>query len=110
MSVAESKIAGIVKALSSLEDDIDSLNARVSEVQKSISSKTQSELTALGEKTREMATLEAESIISAAKSGAESEAARIAQAGESRLAETQSAIDANFDSAVAIVVSTVLKA
>jgi len=110
MSVAESKVTGIVKALSSLEDDIDSLNARVSEVQKSISSRTQSELDALGQKTREMATQEAESVISAARSRAESEAAQIAQAGESQLSETRSRIDASFDEAVEIVVSTVLKA
>ncbi len=110
MSVAESRVAGIVKALSSLEDDLDSLNARISDVQKSINSKTQSELTALREKTREMATLEAESTINAAKSRAESEAAQIAQDGESRLVKTQSAIDTSFDEAVEIVVSTVLKA
>ncbi len=110
MSVAESKVTGIVKALSSLEEDIDSLNARVSEVQKSISSATQSELAALRQKTRDMATREAESIINAAKSRAESEASQIAQAGQSRLSETQSKIDASFDEAVATVVSTVLKA
>lgn len=110
MSVAESKVTGIVKALSSLEDDIDSLNARVSEVQKSISSRTQSELDALRQKTRDMATREAESVIGAARSRAESEAAQIAQAGESRLSETRSRIDASFDEAVEIVVSTVLKA
>lgn len=110
MSVAESKVTGIVKALSSLEDDIDSLNSRVSEVQKTINSKTQSELTSLKQKTQEMATQEAESIINAAKSKAEAEAAKIAQEGQSKLSDTQSKIDASFDEAVDIVVSTVLKA
>ncbi len=110
MSVAESKVSGIVKALSSLEDDIDSLNSRVSEVQKNISAKTQSELVVLADKVKEMATLEAESIINAAKSKAETEAARIAQEGEATLTETQSKIDASFDEAIDIVVSTVLKA
>ena len=110
MSVAESKVSGIVKALSSLEDDIDSLNSRVSEVQKNINVKTQSELGVLMEKTKEMATHEAESIINAAKSKAETEATRIVQEGESNLTETQSKIDASFDEAIEIVVSTVLKA
>ncbi len=110
MSAAESRVTGIVKALSSLEGDIDSLNARISEVQKSINSATQSELATLRQKTREMATREAESIIDAAKSRAESEASQIAQAGQSRLSETRSKIDASFDEAVGIVVSTVLKA
>lgn len=110
MSVTESKVTSIVKELSALEDGIDSLNSRVSEIQKTINAKTQSELAALREKTGEMAAVEAESIINAAKSKAAAEAARIAQEGESKLAEVQSTIDASFDEAVDIVVSTVLKA
>lgn len=109
MSIAESKVTGIVKALSELENDIDSLNSRVSEVQKNINAKTQSELVVLMDKTREMATREAESIITAAKSKAETEAERIKQEGKTNLAQTQSKIDANFDEAIEIVVSTVLK-
>lgn len=110
MSIAESKVTSIVNALSALEDDIDSLNSSVSEVQKGINTKTQAELVTLMEKTKEMATKEAESIITAAKSKAEGEAARITQEGQSVLTKIQSQIDANFDQAVEIAVSTVLKA
>ena len=109
-TIAESKVTGIVKALSGLEDDIDSLNSNVSEIQKNINSKTQSELVTLMDKTKEMALKEAESIISAAKSKAETEAAKIAQQGQTNLTQTQSKIDASFDEAIKTVVSTVLKA
>ena len=62
------------------------------------------------EKTREMATKEAEVIINASKEKATAESAKIAQEGDAKLAEIQSSIDANFDEAVKHVVSTVLKA
>lgn len=110
MSVTESKVTGIIDTLSKLEDNIDSLNSRIPEIQRHIGAKTQEELASLLEKTREMATAEAESIITTTKSKAESEAARITQNGESALTETQSKIDASFDQAVDSVVSTILKA
>ena len=109
-SMAESRVAGIVKTLSSLEDDMDSMNSRISEIQKSINSKTQAELASLMGKTQEIAAAEASSIIDTAKSKAKAEATKIAEAGQARLSETQSRIDASFDEAVDIVVSTVLKA
>ena len=110
MSVAESKVTGIVKALSSLEDGIDSLNSGVSEIQKAIGSAAQSELAGLREKTARMASEEAELIIGTARSKAEAESERITREGESRLADIRSRIDASFDEAVDVVVSTVLKA
>lgn len=109
-SVAESEVAGIVKTLSSLEDDIDSLDSGVSDVQRTISARAQSELAGLRKKTREMATSEAEAAIAEARTKAEAEAAGIATKAESRLSEIRSKIDANFDGAVDVVVSTVLKA
>jgi len=61
------------------------------------------------EKTREMATKEAEIIINEAKEKAQAESAKITLDGESKLEEVQSKIDAGFDEAVKHVVSTVLK-
>ena len=110
MSMAESKVTGIVKSLNMLEDDLDSLNSKVSDMKKQLSIKTQSEIDNLLEKTREIATKEAEIAINASKEKANAESTKIAQEGESKLSEIQSKVDANFDEAVKHVVSTVLKA
>jgi len=108
--MAESKVTGIVKSLNILEDDLDSLNSKVGEMKKQLSVKAQTEIDNLLEKTREMATKEAEVIINASKEKASSESVKIAQQGDAKLSEIQSNIDANFDEAVKHVVSTVLKA
>lgn len=108
--MAESKVTGIIKSLNVLEDDIDSLNSRVGDMKKQLSVKAQNEIDFLMEKTREMATKEAEVLITASKEKATAESAKIAQEGEAKLSEIQSKIDANFDEAVKHVVSTVLKA
>lgn len=108
--MAESKVTGIIKSLNVLEDDIDSLNSKVGDMKKQLSVKAQNEIDALMEKTREMATKEAEVMINASKEKATAESAKIAQDGETKLSEIQSKIDANFDEAVKHVVSTVLKA
>lgn len=110
MSMAESKVTGIIKSLNVLEDDIDSLNSKVGDMKKQLSVKAQNEIDTLMEKTREMATKEAEVMINASKEKATTESAKIAQDGEAKLSEIQSKIDANFDEAVKHVVSTVLKA
>ena len=110
MSMAESKVTGIIKSLNVLEDDIDSLNSKVGDMKKQLSVKAQNEIDALMEKTREMATKEAEVMINTSKEKATAESAKIAQEGESKLSEIQAKIDANFDEAVKHVVSTVLKA
>ena len=109
-SVAESKVTGIIKSLNALEDDIDSLNSKVGDMKKQLSVKALSEIDNLFEKTREMATKEAEVIINASKEKATVESAKITQEGDAKLSELQSNIDANFDEAVKDVVSTVLKA
>lgn len=109
-TVAESKVTEIIKSLNTLEDDLDSLNVKVGDMKKQLSLKTQSKIDSLLEKTREMATKEAELMINASKEKATSESAKIAQEGEAKLSEIQSQIDANFDEAVKTVVSTVLKA
>jgi V/A-type H+-transporting ATPase subunit G/H len=109
-SMAESKVTGIVKSLNILEDDLDSLNSKVGDMKKQLSVKAQTEIDNLLEKTREMATKEAEVIINASKEKATAESVKIAQQGDAKLSEIQSNIDANFDEAVKHVVSTVLKA
>ncbi len=108
--VAESKVTGIVKSLNVLEDDLDSLNSRVADMKKQLAVKAQTEIDLLLEKTRQMATQEAEVIINSSKYKATTESSKISQEGEAKLAEIQSNIDANFDEAVKHVVSTVLKA
>ena len=109
-SMAESKVTGIIQSLNSLENDLDSLNGKVADMKKQLAVKAQTEISVLLEKTREIATKEAEIIINAAKEKATSESQKIAQEGEAKLSEIQSNIDANFDEAVKHVVSTVLKA
>ncbi len=109
-SMAESKVTGIIQSLSGLENDLDSLNTTVADMKKQLSLKTQTEIDKLLEKTREMATKEAEIIINASKDKANAESTRITQEGETKLAEIQSNIEANFDEAVKHVVLTVLKA
>ena len=109
-TMAESKVTEIVKSLTALEDDLDSLNSKVADMKKQLSVKAQTEIDTLLEKTREMATKEAEIIINAAKEKATAESAKISQEGDTKLAEIQSTVDANFDEAVKHVVSTVLKA
>jgi V/A-type H+-transporting ATPase subunit G/H len=108
-TLAESKVAGIIKSLSGLEDDLDSLNNKVTDMKKQLSLKAQTKIDNLLEKAREMATKEAEVIINGSKEKAKTESAKIAQEGEAKLSEIKSNIDAGFDEAVKHVVSTVLK-
>jgi V/A-type H+-transporting ATPase subunit G/H len=108
--MAESKVTGIIKSLNILEDDLDSLNSKVGDMKKQLFVKAQSEIDNLLEKTREMATKEAEIIINASKEKATAESVKISQAGDTKLSEIQSNIDANFDEAVKHVVTTILKA
>jgi len=109
-SMEESKVTGIIQSLTGLEDDLDSLNSKVAEMKKQLSIKAQTEIDTLLEKTREMATKEAEVIINTSKEKAKTESTKISQEGEAKLSETTSQIDTNFDEAVRHVVSTVLKA
>ena len=108
--VAESKVTGIIKSLNGLEDDLDSLTGKVGDMKKQLNVKTLSEIDTLLEKTREMATKEAEVMINAAKEKANSESAKIAQEGDSKLAEIESNVNSNFDDMVKHVVTTILKA
>ena len=109
MAVAESKVASIIKALGGLEDNLDSLDSKVAEMKRQLAVKTQKETDALYEKTRQMASAEAEVIISEARQKADAEAARISQEADSRLKDIQTGIDAGFEDAVGVVVSTVME-
>jgi len=107
--MAESKVTGIIQSLSGLEDDLDSLNNKVGDMKKQLTVKALNEIVKLLEKTREMATTEAEVIINASKTKATTESSKITKEGQQKLSEIRSNIDANFDEAVKHVVSTVLK-
>ncbi len=106
----ESKVTGIIKSLNILEEDMDSLNKKAEDMEKQLNVKALSEIDSLLEKTRKMATKEAEVIINASKEKATTESAKIVQDGEAKLTELQSKIDTGFDEAVKNVVSTILKA
>ncbi len=105
----ESKITGIIKSLNLLEEDMDSLNKKAEDMKKQLNVKALSEIDSLLEKTREMATKEAEITINASKEKATTESAKITQEGEAKVSDLQSKIDAGFDEAVKNVVSTILK-
>jgi len=109
-NVAESKVTSIIQSLKGLEDDLDSLNGKVADMKKQLTVKALNEIDKLLDKTREMATKEAEVIINAAKTKATAESSKITKEGQQKLSEIQSNIDAHFDEAVKHVVSTVLKA
>jgi len=103
------KVDGIIKSLSELESEIDSVNLSLADMKKVLNSTVQREIDSLLEQTRKMANSEAESLISDSKSKAESESQKITKDGEAKTAEIQQKIDSNFDSAVDDAVSTILK-
>ncbi len=108
-AVADSKVSKIIKSLSELEDDLDSLNVKVADMKKNLASRAQKELDSLREQVTQMAIKEAESIISEARSKAESQAKKISSDGAAKLEKTKSIIDSKFNEAVDSVVSIILK-
>jgi len=106
---APSKVDSIIKALSGLEDDIDSLNVKVAESKKALNSKAEKEVESIMEKTTQMAQEEAKSIISQANEKAKNESNKIQASGEAKLDGIKKQIDLKFDEAVELVVSTILK-
>ncbi|MEM2785606.1 MAG: hypothetical protein QXW37_04795 [Candidatus Nitrosotenuis sp.] len=108
-AVADSKVSKIIKSLAELENDLDSLNAKVADMKKTLNSKAQKELDSLRERVTQMAIKEAESIIAATKTKAELQAKKIASDGAAKLDKLKSTIDSKFDEAVDSVVSTILK-
>ena len=59
----ETKVAGILGALSQLEQDLDSLESSVSDMKKSITTKTNSEIESVSIKVRQSASAKAEQIV-----------------------------------------------
>lgn len=109
VTMGESKVSEIIKSLSQLENDLDSLGSRMGDMKKQIAIKTQGEIESLMEKTREMATKEAEVIITESKAEAEAESKKITEEGDAKLSALKSAVDSNFDGAVGSVVALILK-
>jgi V/A-type H+-transporting ATPase subunit G/H len=107
--VADSKVSKIIKSLAELEDDLDSLNVKVADMKKGISTRAQKEIDLTREKVTQMAIKEAETMISETKAKAESQAKKIASDGMAKLDKTKAAIDSKFNEAVDSVVSTILK-
>src|SRR3989344_3012457 len=108
-AVADSKVSKIIKSLSELENNIDSLNEKVADIKKTLVSKTQTELESLQSQVSQMAIKEAESIISETKVKAEQQSKKIAAEGEAKLANLKSTVESKFNEAVDDVVSTILK-
>ena len=108
-SLPQGKVHGIIKALTELEEKIESLNTKVADMKKNLNQKANSEIDSLMAKTRDMATKEAEVIINDARQKANAESQKILQEAERKLVELKSKIDSNFDDAVTFVVLTVLK-
>lgn len=108
-AVSESKVSGIIKSLGQLEDDLDSLHSKMGDMKKQITIKTQNEIESLMKKTREMATGEAEIIITKSKAKAEAESKKITDEGDAKLSALKSAVDSNSDDAVRDVVAMILK-
>ena len=109
-SVSPGTVDKIIKALSGLESNIDSLNENLADMKKQLNQKAQKEIDQLREQVIQMATKEAETIISDAREKAKSESQRILTAGDMNLKDVQNKIDTKFNEAVDHVVSTVLKA
>jgi len=109
-TTAPAKVDDIIKALSGLESNIDSLNEKLVDMKNQLNQKALKEINKLREHVTEMATKEAESIIAQSREKAKSESQKIATKGGENLKDIQKKIDDKFNEAVDHVVSTVLKA
>ncbi|MGI0008895.1 MAG: hypothetical protein ACRD92_04665 [Nitrosopumilaceae archaeon] len=107
--VAVSKVEGIIKTLSELEENIDSLNEKVADMKKKLHARVENEAENLREKVVEMVTKESESIISKTRDTANQDAKKILNNGEKNLAEIKTKISAKFDEAVEDTISSILK-
>ena len=109
-TAAPAKVDTIIKALSALESDIDSLSQNLADMKKQLNQKAQREIEKLTEQVSQMATKEAEAMISEAREKAKSESQRILTTADINLKDVQNKIDSKFNEAVEVVVSMVLKA
>ena len=109
-TAAPAKVDTIIKTLSALESDIDSLGQNLADMKKQLNQKAQREIEKLTEQVSQMATKEAETMISEAREKAKSESQRILTTADINLKDVQNKIDSKFNEAVEVVVSMVLKA
>lgn len=109
-SVSPGTVDKIIGALNNLESNIDSLNESLGDMKKQLNQKALKEIDRLRDQITQIATNEAETIISEAREKAKSESQRILTAGDLNLKDVQNKIDSKFNEAVDHVVSTVLKA
>ena len=107
--VAVSKVEGIIKTLSELEENIDSLNEKVADMKKKLHTRVENEVEILREKVVEMATKESESIISKTRDAANQDAKKILNDGEKSLAEIKTKISEKFNEAGEDTISSILK-
>jgi len=107
--VAVSKVEGIIKTLSELEENIDSLNEKVADMKKKLHARVENEVENLREKVVEIATKEAESMISKTRDAANQDAKKILNDGEKSLAEIKTKINEKFDEAVEYTIASILK-
>ncbi len=108
-TVADSKVSKIIKSLSELENNIDSLNEKVADIKKTLTSKAQTELESLKSQVTQMAIKEAEAIILETKAKAEQQSKKIATEGEAKLAKLKSTVESKSNEAVDSVISIILK-
>ena len=108
-NLAASKVDGIIKALSGLENDIEGLNEKMASMKKNLNSQVNREIEKNMEKVTEIATKEAELLISQSKEKAQTQADSIIKSGDEKLTKIEGQIKAKFDESVDYVVSTVLK-
>jgi len=109
-TASPAKVDTIIKALSALESDIDSLGQNLADMKKKLNQKAQREIEKLTEQVSQMATKEAGAMISEAREKAKSESQRILTTADINLKDVQNKIDSKFNEAVEVVVSMVLKA
>lgn len=109
MVIAESQVTGIISALKDLESSIDSLDVTVTDMKRQMSSLVQKEIDRLYEKTRAMATTEAEQIVEEAKKSADERAAKITNDTKDTLEKLHKDIDAGFKDAVDVAVDVIMK-
>ena len=107
--VSVSKVEGIIKTLSELEENIDSLNEKVADMKKKLHARVENEVENLREKVVEMATKEAGSMISKTRDAANQDAKKILNDGEKSLAEIKTKINEKFDEAVEYTIASILK-
>lgn len=107
--MAQTQVNRVMGAITSIESSLESIETRASEMQKSLTTKVSTQSPGLFEEVRKLAGHEADSIVSQARTKAESESSRIKKTGSDAASKIQANIDSSFDGAVEYVVSEIFK-